>query len=86
MRAYAFVSEHALVRARVKQRSLYLGQQTQIAEQLAARLEISKCNAQRIVRIALDLLGFGDCDRSVNEGKSPGPRSARGTFVRAVRS
>lgn len=77
MRAYLFVAGHALVRGRRAASSLYLGQQSIIADELAQHLEMSKNNAQRYVRHALDLLGFGEADHSVNESRCPAPR--RGT-------
>jgi hypothetical protein len=81
MRAYAHVAGHPLVRARMQARSLYLGQQTQIAEEVADKLAMSKNNSQRMVRYALDLLGFGDADHTLNESRAPAPRrDAYGRF------
>lgn len=74
MRAYAYVEAHPMVRARRNERSLFLGQQTQIAEALAVRLGITRDQGNRLTRMALDILGFGEAGHSRNESRSPGPR------------
>jgi hypothetical protein len=55
-----FVAAHPLVTSRMKQRALESGEQASLAAQMQAHLAISRASAYRMVRAALDILGFGE--------------------------
>jgi hypothetical protein len=60
MAAFAMIADHRIIRERKRYRCLLRGQQAQLADVIVDATNCRHATAFRIVRTALDLLGFGD--------------------------
>jgi hypothetical protein len=66
MHVYAIVAsnQHVLIASREGSRRLGHGEQKLIADAVRDRFPMSRQHSHKMVRLALDILGFGEPDRS----------------------
>lgn len=76
MRVYAYVENCSAVQARKREMALHIGEHMQIAREVAREFGCCRSQAARHVRVALDLLGFGEPVRERTHCglKKPGTR------------
>jgi hypothetical protein len=75
MAAFALISDHRIVRERRRHRCLIRGQQAQLADLIVDATNCRHATAFRIVRVALDVLGFGEPERNRNHCGVRQPRA-----------
>lgn len=84
MRAYVIVSTHRLVRQAGEARQLLIGEQRAIAVDVAVRLDVSRSTAYRLVREALDVMGFGEPRARRAECWNSNPSAFRNAAAKAA--